>query len=144
MLFLMLFLSVDVPNVSLTSDPVSLNGRYCPHQVEITCMCTALPTIAWYYENGSEITKFIPTEDITLPEVLLLTTELPGVEISIISATQVAPLNDNFNMISVLRGNTSSIGRYFNGMTVRCGTIQTRNSTGVEINIEEIGKGVQY
>ena len=133
-------MSVDGLNVLLTSDPAPLNESYCPRQVELTCTCTALPTLSWYYENGSEFAKFIPTEDITSPENLSY--ELPGVEILIVSAMQVAPLSDNFNMTSTLRGNTSSIRRYFNGMTIRCGTIQTRDSTGVDVNIEEVGEGV--
>ena len=122
---------------SLTSIPESLNGSYCLGEVVLTCNGTALPTLTWYYENGSEIAKFIPTEDVTSPEIL--NSKLPEVEISIVSAIQVAPRSENFNIISEFRGNTSSIGSTFNGMTISCGTLQTRNSTAVSVDIVEIG-----
>ena len=83
-------------------------------------------------------TKHIPTEDITSP--LRLSSTLPGVEIALISARQVAPRSDNFNMTSTIHGNISIIGRYFNGMTIRCGTIQTRDSVIVPVNITENGE----
>ena len=124
--------------VSLTSVPASLYGIFCPADpVVLTCNATALPTIAWYYANGSEITKFIPTEDITSP--LRLRSNLPGIEIALVSAMQVAPRSDNFNMTSTFHGNASSIRRHFNGVTIRCGTIQTRDSVTVPVNITENG-----
>ena len=104
----------------------------------LTCNVTALPTVAWYYANGSEFAKFIPSEDIMSPEIL--NSALPGVEILIVSAMQVSPSSDNFNMTSTLRGNSSSISRYFNGMTIRCGTIQTRDSVIVPVSITENGE----
>ena len=127
--------------VSLTSVPASLNGIFCPGDpVVLICNVTALPTLAWYYANGSEITKFTPTVDVASP--LRLSSTLLGVEILLISARQVAPMNDNFNMTSTFRGDASSIRSYFSGVTIRCGTLQTRDSVTVSVNITENGKYV--
>ena len=131
--------------VSLTSVPTPLNGIFCPGDpVVLTCNVTALPLVAWYYANESDFAKFIPTEDVISPFRLrsnltgVEITNLPGVEIFLISARQVAPMNDDFNMTSTFRGNASSIRRYFNSMTIRCGTLQTRDS--VAVNITEKGE----